>query len=94
MAYQRRHACLSLWLSMGISPALVARWASHGIKVLLAVCASWIFGEEEAAMDRIQERPRDRAGHFATKRLISHHATDALLTRYQTVGRFRGPAPQ
>ncbi|MFG1607425.1 tyrosine-type recombinase/integrase [Actinoplanes sp. NPDC049265] len=54
--YQLRHACLSLWLSMGISPALVARWAGHGIKVLLAVYASWIFGEERAAMDRIAER--------------------------------------
>ena len=41
---------------MGISPALVARWAGHSIKVLLAVYASWIFGEEKAAMDRISER--------------------------------------
>ncbi len=34
----------------------MTRWAGHGIKVLLAVSASWIFGEEAAAMDRIQER--------------------------------------
>ncbi|RSM44963.1 integrase, partial [Actinoplanes sp. ATCC 53533] len=54
--YQLRHACLSLWLSMGISPALVARWAGHSVKVLLTVYASWIFGEEKAAMDRIAER--------------------------------------
>lgn len=41
---------------MGISPALVARWARHGIKTLLVVYASWIFGEEKVAMDRIAER--------------------------------------
>ena len=41
---------------MGISPALVARWAGHSVKVLLTVYASWIFGEERAAMDRIAER--------------------------------------
>ena len=38
-----------------MSPALVARWAGHSIKVLLAIYASWIFGEEEAAMRRIEE---------------------------------------
>ncbi|MEU4239509.1 integrase [Actinoplanes sp. NPDC026619] len=53
--YDLRHACVSYWLSRGISPALVARWAGHSIKVLLSTYASWIFGEEEAAMRRIEE---------------------------------------
>lgn len=46
---------MSGWLSRGISPALVARWAGHSIKVLLEIYASWIFGEEAAAMKRIEE---------------------------------------
>ncbi|MCU7723200.1 hypothetical protein ODJ79_05695 [Actinoplanes sp. KI2] len=50
-----RHACVSYWLACGVSPALVARWAGHSIKVLLAIYASWIFGEEEAAMRRIED---------------------------------------
>lgn len=53
--YDLRHACVSYWLSLGVSPALVARWAGHSIKVLLSIYASWIFGEEEAAMRRIEE---------------------------------------
>ncbi|WP_038841379.1 tyrosine-type recombinase/integrase [Salinispora arenicola] len=53
--YDLRAACVSYWLSRGISPALVARWAGHSIKVLLEIYASWIFGEEAAAMKRIEE---------------------------------------
>jgi integrase len=52
--YDLRHACVSYQLSRGISPALVAKWAGHSIKVLLEVYASWIFGEEEAAMRRLE----------------------------------------
>nr|WP_221376881.1 integrase [Actinoplanes polyasparticus] len=53
--YDLRAACVSYWLSRGISPALVARWAGHSIKVLLEIYASWIFGEEAAAIQRIEE---------------------------------------
>ncbi|GAB2626239.1 integrase [Paractinoplanes abujensis] len=53
--YDLRHACLSYQLSRGISPALVARWAGNSIKVLLSIYATWIYGEAEAAMRRIEE---------------------------------------
>lgn len=53
--YHLRHACVSYQLSRGVSPALVAKWAGHSIKVLLTTYASWIFGEEAAAMLRIEE---------------------------------------
>ena len=52
--YHLRHACVSYWLSRGVSPALVAKWAGHSIKVLLTTYASWIFGEESAAMRRMR----------------------------------------
>lgn len=54
-AYDLRAACVPYWLSRGISPALVARWAGRSIKVLPEIYASWIFGEEAAAMKRIEE---------------------------------------
>lgn len=50
-----RAACVSYRLSRGISPARVARWAGHSIKVLLEIYAGWIFGGEAAAMRRIEE---------------------------------------
>ncbi|WP_223874552.1 site-specific integrase [Salinispora fenicalii] len=53
--YDLRAACVSYWPSRGISPALVARWAGHSIKVLLEIYASWIFGEKAAATKRIEE---------------------------------------
>ncbi|MFI6076026.1 hypothetical protein ACIA5C_31195 [Actinoplanes sp. NPDC051343] len=34
---------------------MIARWAGHSIKVLLDIYASWVFGEEDAAMRRIEE---------------------------------------
>ena len=63
--YHLRHACVSYWLSQGVSPALVARWAGHSIKVLLTIYASWIFGEEAAAMRRIEDGYEETSGEDA-----------------------------
>ncbi|MEU4159537.1 integrase [Actinoplanes sp. NPDC026670] len=52
--YSLRHACLSGWLNAGVSAALVATWAGHSIAVLLKIYAKCLYGEQEAALRRIE----------------------------------------
>ncbi|GGK93141.1 tyrosine-type recombinase/integrase [Mangrovihabitans endophyticus] len=51
--YSLRHACLSGWLNAGVSAALAATWAGHSIAVLLKIYAKCLYGEQEAALRRI-----------------------------------------
>lgn len=53
--YDLRHACLSTWLSGGVSPAQVAERAGHSVDVLLRVYAKCVEGDYEIALRRIEE---------------------------------------
>lgn len=53
--YDLRHACLSTWLSAGVSPPRVAEWAGHSVEVLLRVYAKCVEGDDEIAFKRIEE---------------------------------------
>ncbi|MFD6793295.1 MULTISPECIES: tyrosine-type recombinase/integrase [Prauserella salsuginis group] len=52
--YDLRHACVSQWLSSGVEPPRVARWAGHSLSVLLRVYAKCIDGGEQAARERVE----------------------------------------
>ena len=56
--YDLRHACLSTWLNAGVSPARVAQWAGHSVEVLLRVYAKCVDGDDEIALNRIEEALR------------------------------------
>lgn len=53
--YHLRHACVSYWLNMGAPVTLVAKWAGHSPYVLWKIYAKCVWGEEGAAMQRIQD---------------------------------------
>lgn len=53
--YALRHTCVSTWLNAGVSETLVARWAGHSVAVLKRVYAKCLVGEEDRAMQRIEE---------------------------------------
>ncbi len=52
--YDLRHACVSLWLNAGVPATQVAEWAGHSVHVLLKVYAKCIDGEEQVALQRIE----------------------------------------
>ena len=49
VAYDLRHAAVSLWLNAGVPATEVARRAGHGVAVLLKVYANCIDGQADAA---------------------------------------------
>jgi len=49
-----RHAAVSLWLNAGVPATQVAEWAGHSVNVLLRVYAKCIYGQDEAAKQRVQ----------------------------------------
>ncbi|WP_232303505.1 hypothetical protein [Pseudofrankia sp. DC12] len=48
--YDLRHAAVSRWLNAGVPPTQVAEWAGHSVRVLLAVYANCIIGEDQRAL--------------------------------------------
>ena len=52
--YDLRHAAVSLWLNAGVPATQVAEWAGHSVNVLLRVYAKCIYGQDEAARQRVQ----------------------------------------
>lgn len=52
--YDLRHACVSTWLSGGVEPTRVAKWAGHSVAVLLKVYAKCLDGGEAAARERAE----------------------------------------
>ncbi|WP_216210604.1 tyrosine-type recombinase/integrase [Amycolatopsis aidingensis] len=52
--YDLRHACVSTWLSAGVEPTRVAKWAGHSVAVLLKVYAKCLDGGEATARERAQ----------------------------------------
>jgi integrase len=58
--YDLRHACVSTWLNAGVPATKVAEWAGHSVEVLMRVYAKCIFGQEEAARQRIEAALRLR----------------------------------
>ncbi|MEV7091818.1 integrase [Amycolatopsis sp. NPDC051045] len=52
--YDLRHAAVSTWLSGGVEPTRVAKWAGHSLSVLLRVYAKCLDGGEQAARDRVE----------------------------------------
>ncbi|PXY37863.1 tyrosine-type recombinase/integrase [Prauserella flavalba] len=56
--YDLRHACVSTWLSGGVEPTRVAKWAGHSLSVLLKVYAKCLDGGEKAARDRAERAMR------------------------------------
>jgi integrase len=57
--YDLRHACVSTWLSGGVPPTQVAKWAGHSVDVLLRIYASCLEGQDQIAKRRITEALRD-----------------------------------
>jgi integrase len=53
--YDLRHAAVSTWLASSGDPAQVAEWAGHSVDVLLRVYAKVLDGQEDQALQRIQE---------------------------------------
>jgi integrase len=58
--YDLRHACVSTWLSAGVTPAQVAEWAGHSVAVLLRIYARCIDGQDQLNKRRIQDILRER----------------------------------
>lgn len=56
--YDLRHACVSAWLSGGVEPPRVAKWAGHSLSVLLKVYAKCLDGGEQAARERAERAMR------------------------------------
>ncbi|GAB3008651.1 tyrosine-type recombinase/integrase [Amycolatopsis acidiphila] len=52
--YDLRHACVSTWLTGGVEPTRVAKWAGHSLAVLLRVYAKCLDGGEKAARERAE----------------------------------------
>jgi integrase len=57
--YDLRHACVSTWLNGGVPATQVAKWAGHGVDVLLRIYASCLEGQDEIAKRRITEALRN-----------------------------------
>ena len=57
--YDPRHACVSTWLNGGVPATQVAKWAGHGVDVLLRIHASCLEGQDEIAKRRITEALRN-----------------------------------
>jgi integrase len=53
--YDLRHAAISMWLLSSGDAAQVARWAGHGIDVLLKIYAKVLDGQERRTLQRIEE---------------------------------------
>lgn len=53
--YDLRHACVSIWLNAGVSPAQVAEWAGHSVETLLRTYAKCVDGQADRDRKRIQE---------------------------------------
>lgn len=64
--YDLRHACLSTWLNAGVPPVQVAEWAGHSVGVLLSVYAKCVDGQEQAAMQRIENALDQSLSHRPT----------------------------
>lgn len=79
--YDLRHAAVSLWLNAGVPPTQVAEWAGHSVQVLLRVYAQCVYGQQDAAIERIQNalRPGGSAMNVAGEA--------------ETSGRIRGEQP-
>ena len=52
--YDLRHACLSTWLSAGVLPVQVAKWAGYSVAVVLRIYAKCIDGQDQLNKHRIQ----------------------------------------
>jgi integrase len=52
--YDLRHARLTWWLNAGVPPTQVARWAGHGVRVLLDVYAGCVDGGEQRAIELLK----------------------------------------
>lgn len=53
--YSLRHAAVSSWLTAGVDPATVARWAGHSVAVLLETYAACLHGQDVIARQRVDE---------------------------------------
>jgi len=60
--YDLRHACVSTWLAAGVAPTQAARWAGHGVAVLLRVYAHCIDGQETTAIQQVDAALSRTAG--------------------------------
>ncbi|SNR95764.1 Phage integrase family protein, partial [Haloechinothrix alba] len=56
--YDLRHAAVSTWLTGGVEPTRVAKWAGHSVRVLLEVYAKCLDGGEQAARARVEDALR------------------------------------
>lgn len=45
---------MSTWLNAGVPATQVAQWAGHSVEVLMRVYAKCIYGQEDAARQRIE----------------------------------------
>lgn len=52
--YDLRHAAVSTWLNAGVDAPRVAEWAGHSVAVLLRIYAKCVYGQDEAARQRIE----------------------------------------
>lgn len=53
--YDLRHACVSTWLSGGVSVTQVAEWAGHSVEVLLRVYAKCVEGQDKTPGDALRK---------------------------------------
>ncbi|SDY63662.1 Site-specific recombinase XerD [Saccharopolyspora shandongensis] len=53
--YSLRHAAVSSWLTAGVDPATVARWAGQSVAVLLEIYAACLHGQDVISRQRIDE---------------------------------------
>lgn len=53
--YSLRHAAVSTWLTAGVDPTTVARWAGHSVAVLLETYASCLHGQDVIARQRVED---------------------------------------
>ncbi|MCA1228461.1 tyrosine-type recombinase/integrase [Saccharopolyspora sp. 6M] len=53
--YSLRHAAVSSWLTAGVDPATVARWAGQSVAVLLEIYAGCLHGQDVIARQRVDE---------------------------------------
>ncbi|MER5391910.1 hypothetical protein [Saccharopolyspora sp. NPDC002686] len=53
--YSLRHAAVSSWLTAGVDPATVARWAGQSVAVLLEVYAACLHGQDVIARQRVDD---------------------------------------
>jgi len=65
--YDLRHAAVSLWLNAGVPATQVAEWAGHSVNVLLRVYAQCVYGQENAALDRIQRALNPQSARADTR---------------------------